>query len=331
MRILNLFHPSRPFAKDRKKEYKEWSENTHAVPIFLQWWWIEAATNGKWNAVFSHNKDGSVRAVWPYTVERKFGFYISRMPKQTQFLGPWISQASSTRAAKKIAHEKEALENLIDQIPNFSFFKQKFRFSLKNWMPFYWRGYAQTTLYTYRLDLSLTIENLHRELESNIKTDIKKAQSKVFVKEINDIDAFYEINKKSFLRQKKNIPYSLDFVRGLDKELSQRKMRRITLAIDTETQEVHAAVYIVWDTETAYYLWGGADPSLRSSGATSLLLWDAIEYCQKFAKFFDFEGSMIKPVEKFVRAFGADQVPYFEVQKRNFLFKLADLARGKIK
>lgn len=74
---------------------------------------------------FSHNKDGSVKAVWPYTVEKKFGIYISRMPKQTQFLGPWISPASSNRPAKKIAHEKEALENLIEQIPRFSFFQAK--------------------------------------------------------------------------------------------------------------------------------------------------------------------------------------------------------------
>jgi hypothetical protein len=34
-------------------------------------------------------------------------------------------------------------------------------------------------------------------------------------------------------------------------------------------------------------------------------------------KKFDFEGSMIEPVEKFFRAFGATQMPYFQVKKTN--------------
>jgi len=37
---------------------------------------------------------------------------------------------------------------------------------------------------------------------------------------------------------------------------------------------------------------------------------------------FDFEGSMIEPVERFFRSFGAQRVPYFGITKNRHLFKL---------
>ena len=39
---------------------------------------------------------------------------------------------------------------------------------------------------------------------------------------------------------------------------------------------VHAVAYVVWDRSAAYYLMGGGDPELRTSGASSLLMWEAI-------------------------------------------------------
>ena len=68
---------------------------------------------------------------------------------------------------------------------------------------------------------------------------------------------------------------------------------------------------------------GGADPRLRNSGANSLCMWEAISFSSTVSEQFDFEGSMLEPVERFFRAFGARQVPYFEVTKINSrLFKL---------
>ena len=64
---------------------------------------------------------------------------------------------------------------------------------------------------------------------------------------------------------------------------------------------------------TAYYLMGGGDPELRNSGATSLVLWEAICRQPEIVEVFDFEGSMIEPIERFCRAFGAVQTPYFRV------------------
>lgn len=90
---------------------------------------------------------------------------------------------------------------------------------------------------------------------------------------------------------------------------------------------MHAAAYIIWDENSAYYLMGGGNPELRTSGATSLVMWEAIKFASDVTKHFDFEGSMLEPVERFFRAFGAEQVPYFQISRMSRRMKL--LRAGK--
>ena len=79
--------------------------------------------------------------------------------------------------------------------------------------------------------------------------------------------------------------------------------------------QLHAAVFIVWQENSAYYLAGGGNPALRQSGAHSLVMWKAMQEIAAFTDHFDFEGSMIPGVERFFREFGARQTPYFAISK----------------
>ena len=97
--------------------------------------------------------------------------------------------------------------------------------------------------------------------------------------------------------------------------LASNAMREKILIAEDEQGRRHAGVYIVWDNTSAYYLMGGGDPDLRNSGATSLCMWEAIQFASTVTQRFDFEGSMMEPVEKFFRAFGATQTPYFSISK----------------
>ena len=85
-------------------------------------------------------------------------------------------------------------------------------------------------------------------------------------------------------------------------------------------KEICGAVYLVWDKKSAYYIAGGSPKEVRTSGAMPLLLWEAIKFSSKVTRHFNFEGSMIKPIERFFRAFGGEQVPYFEITKINSKF-----------
>ena len=151
-----------------------------------------------------------------------------------------------------------------------------------------------------------------------IRTDIKKAQNRFCLNVCTDlgIDAFLTMNEQTFARQRMKLPYSRDFVKKLDNACKEHNARKIFFAKDMDGR-IHAAVYIVWDENSAYYLMGGSNPDLRNSGANSLCMWEAIKFASTVTKAFDFEGSMIEPVERFFRAFGAKQKSYFQMSKIN--------------
>jgi hypothetical protein len=57
-------------------------------------------------------------------------------------------------------------------------------------------------------------------------------------------------------------------------------------------------------------------------------MWEAIKFASTVTESFDFEGSMIEPVERFFRAFGARQTSYHTVSHTpSHLFKLMKFAR----
>ena len=64
-----------------------------------------------------------------------------------------------------------------------------------------------------------------------------------------------------------------------------------------------------------YSVLGGGDPELRNSGAQTLAIWESIKFASTVCRSYDFLGSMIEPIEKFVHDFGAVQKPYFEISK----------------
>ena len=158
-------------------------------------------------------------------------------------------------------------------------------------------------------------DRLRPGLGSDIRKNIAKAQRQgVAVECTEDIDEFWRVNTATFRRQGLPMPYHLDFVRRLDEACKARGRRRIFLTRD-KAGDIHAGAYIVWDNKSAYYLMGGGDPLKRKSGAHSLVIWEAIRFASGVAHVFDFEGSMIEPVERFFRAFGAKPCPYFAISK----------------
>ena len=141
------------------------------------------------------------------------------------------------------------------------------------------------------------------------------------------IDRFYGVLSKTYERQSITTPHSLPELERLEAACAARGAGTMLFARDDEG-ELHAAVWVVWDRNGAYYLLAGAAPDLRTSGASSLLAWDAILRAGEHTDVFDFHGSMLQPVERFFRAFGAQQTPYLSVTRMSPALRLALSARA---
>lgn len=304
------------------------SQSRYINSFFQQPWWLDAVSPGQWGEVVVE-KNAQIVTRLPYVLKKKYGLTILSQPPLTPALGPWV-QESAGKYTKQLEKQKEIMNLLIDRLPKCDYFAQNFHYSITNWLPFYWRGFIATTLYTYVIENLNDIDLVWNNFRENIRREIRKAQKRVTVKTDMDVDRFLDINSLTFERQSKTLPYSRELVRRLDAACIERQARQIFFAEDAQGN-VHAAIYIVWDENSAYYLMGGGDPQLRNSGATSLLMWEAIKFAATVTKKFDFEGSMIESVERFFRAFGARQIPYFRVTRMSRRMKLLMTGRELVK
>lgn len=288
--------------------------------IFSQPWWLDAVAPGSWGEV-TIEKGDRLFARLPYFIRRHRGLTLLSMPPLTQTLGPWLRPYPG-KYTNRLSEEKALMMKLIKGLPRFDFFQQNFHHSMTNWLPFYWQGFRQTTRYTYVIENLDHPDKVWEETRSNVRTDVRKARDQVAVRDDLGLDVFLELNELTFERQGRRPPYGRELVWRIDEACQDRGCRKILFAEDAQGQ-LHAAVYIVWDKDAAYYLMSGSDPELRNSGATSLLLWEAIQLAATVTQSFDFEGSMIEPVERHFRSFGARQKRYFQVRKvKSLLLKM---------
>jgi hypothetical protein len=280
--------------------------------IFTEPWWLDAVAPGAWGEAVVE-KGGRVAARMPWVRTKRRGATLLVTPPLTKTLGPWI-RAESGRTTSRLEREKDLMTELIDALPRFDYFEQNFHPSMTNWLPFHWRGFEETTRYTYVLPSLADLDAVWDGTRANVRTDVRKAAKKLTIRDDLGLDAFLDVHAKTFARQERTVPYGRELVARIDAACAERDRRKALFAVDADGA-IHAAAYVVWDAGSAYYLMGGADPALRNSGAGSFVLWEAVKFAATVAPAFDFEGSMIEPVERFFRAFGAEQRPYFHVTK----------------
>ncbi len=282
--------------------------------IFMQPWWLDAVAPGQWSEVSISNND-EIIARMPYCIVKKMGLKFITMPALTQHLGPWIQKSESEKSYTQLSSEYQLANELISQLPQFHYFTQRFSTHFTNWLPFYWQGFQQTTYYSYSLDDITDPQIVWKNLHETARRQVRKAEKQLEVQDC-DVESFYNINTMTFTRQGLKNPHSFQKIENLYNACTNRDACKIFKAID-ESNRIHAVLFLVWDDERAYYLMGGADPELRKSGASSLLMWHAIQFASTKVSIFDFEGSMISGIEKFFRTFGATPKPYFKITKVN--------------
>ena len=161
----------------------------------------------------------------------------------------------------------------------------------------------------------------------NVRREIRKARKRVEVVDDLGVEQFHSVLSMTYARQRIPTPHSLAELERLESACASRGAGAMLFARD-DAGRVHAVAWVVWDQRGAYYLLAGADPRLRASGASSLLMWEAITRSRAVTDVFDFQGSMLQPVERFFRAFGGRQTPYLSVTRIGPAVRLAMTARS---
>jgi hypothetical protein len=231
---------------------------------------------------------------------------VVSQPPLTQTLGPCI-KTSPAKESTRLHEEKELMCDLISQLPPCDFFSQSCAPNITNVLPSYSNHFTLTVHYTYCLDNLGQPGALWDGLTKECRNTVRKTQKAVeVVADGLPIERFYDVIAKTWARQGRKLPFAKETLIQMDEACSKRNARRILHAEDAKGN-IHAVAYLVYDRRRAYYLVAGADPSLRASGAQSLLVWDAINFASTVSDGFDFKGSMNERIESFFRSFGARQ------------------------
>jgi len=300
-------------------------ETRGASTIFQQPWWLDVVAPGRWGEA-TVERDRRVIARMPYVVRGRRRMRVLTMPPLTQTLGPWVERSDAS-APRALGEELELLTALEAALPPAESFVQQFAPAMLNALPFHWAGYRLELQYTYRLHGICSEDAVWEGLRGNVRREIRKARRRVEVRDDLPLDRFHDVWAKTFERQGLHLPVSVSQLERLDTACAAREARALLSAHD-DADRVHAVAYVVWDANAAFYLLGGADPALRTSGASSLLLWEGISRARAVTDVFDFEGSMLPPVERYFRAFGARQTPYLRVSRSTGRARAALAARA---
>lgn len=293
---------------DAHSEYDAFVAASPQGTVFCRSWWLDATAGaGRWRHADIRDADGRLVATWPAAVRQtRFGDVLTGAPL-TPYLGPLLSAGDGRQRRSR---EVDQLERLVEALGPYAHVDARCSPLLDYWTPLAWHGFSQTTHYTWRLDDVADEEATFARLRDSARRQVAKAQRLGLVVAPGSADDLVTLQRHTFARQEDAGPGPQEaLVRRIAAAAVDHGCGEILVARDGDGR-AHSASLFVHDDRTTWYLLGGSDTELRASGSASLLMWEGIRAAGARGTAFDFEGSMLRHVERFVRTFGGEPVPY---------------------
>ena len=274
---------------------------------------------------------GSLRGGFNLWEQRKFGLQLLRNPPFTPHIGPFFERRT-INASARTDEQRAVVEAMAEYLSRGNAAVNSLGLSLgvTDCLPYYWRGWKVVPNYTYRIDLAQDEDSLLAALSKGRRNDVRKAhRDGITVEEAADTSAIRALVMETYARQAMPCPSAPMDVIFKALPLGEHSY---CLVAQMNGRPV-ACVYVIHDARTAFYLIGGyADGAHHGAGA--LAMWHAIARAKELGlEVFDFEGSVIPPIERYFRGFGGRLTPYFSVHKAwlplEILLKLRNRYRNR--
>lgn len=310
-----------------KNHYITFCQINNAIPLYLQAWWLDAVcADGSWDVCLAYDDAEQIEGVLVYYFTQKKGFFSAiQMPVLTPHAGVWMRGMDDfmPRQHEVYEYKQRILEKLIAQLPETVLYQQNLHYSLTDCQPFYRHGFKAETHYSYILEDINDLETVYDNMSDSTRRDIRKAEKDLVFGFCDDFEVFIQMVNKINLKQKVELNFDVEVFEKLDKQLTVKGLRKMYIAFDTEGVP-HSAIYIVYDSTSAHYLFGVSDSEKQGGGATSLLLWQAIQDASNSGlDLFDFEGGMHSNEAFIFQNLNAIQKPFFKITKaRNRFYEL---------
>ena len=183
-------------------------------------------------------------------------------------------------------------------------------------MPFIRAGFTPEVRYTYKIDLSIGIDNVYNNFGSDRKKDIRKAIKRNVEFVVDDNMKYFDVTKAMKWEAKYGFDSTADFVKKYIAKTIENKRGMCFVA--RENGNTIGGVHIAWDANTAYILYSYYEKE-DDDIAIAYIYYKMFEYLieNNIVKYIDFEGSVFESIEDWNISFGAYQSRFYNLHWNN--------------
>jgi hypothetical protein len=302
-------------------QHGQWDEFVLDCPrasAFQTTWWYQA-WGFKPIVKVLRNDEGGIVAGICYAVGTRFGTRAMVRPPCTAGNGPVFMPAAAEGRYKEITHAKEMALLAIHSLPKLGFYDLRLRPADTDVMPYLWNGFDTHTGYTYVIPSSQKgrwMEGTSKTTRKELRRATREVEEKGYrIEENPDAAAMLPliqdtINAKQFKVERLEERFSAWW-----QAIREHNVGCAYLLRD-RNGEALATDILIWDRHTAYSILGGIRADLRKDSRVGTILLDKmIGEAHRRDLDFDFEGSALPGVERFMRSFGGELRPMTRVVK----------------
>lgn len=295
-----------------KERYSEWVAKQEYIPITMMPWWLDAVCAGKeWDVLFAEDEKGKIVGAMPYLIRKRYWMKYILMPPLSQMGGIWVA-SEVTGDRWKTAEVCRQLKEQLDAM-KLSYYYQQYMPGSLCVDAMRGLGFKIKERTTYRVDDLSDIDSLIASFSKNKRRQLQKA-SNLHVSHTMEIEAFTRFHIECLAARRRESSYSREFLIVLERKARRLKQCDI-LSICDDSGTPHAAAFLVWDKRFLYYLVPTYDVRFKDSGATALLVLEAMKLAREKQVHFDFEGSNDRGIARHYQQFGSKPIQYFSVEK----------------
>jgi hypothetical protein len=310
---------NRPGLTDRAPEARP-------VPtIFHEPWWLEIASGGACREA-SVSSNGMVIGRLPYLLSRKVGGQkVLIMPEMTHVLGPAMAAEIVAGDSTRSLRQFNITSDLIAQLPKASYTWFRLHRGVTNTLAFEAAGFSTGVDFTIEIPPA-SREQIWRHMRDKTRNVIRRAQERLNVAETADPELFLDFYDRNLRERGLRNHYNRDICRHLITETLSRGVGRLLIATDS-AGESKSGIFTVWDHESEYYFMSTRTGD-SSNGATSLLIWTAIQHAALQGLTFNTDGVNSKSSLLLLTGFGGVLKPSYFVWKASKKYQAARYVRS---
>lgn len=297
-----------------QETYRAFAHQQSSILIFQDPIWLDAVVGrNSWDVAIA-KKGNQIVGAFPYVTKKKLGFFQITIPILTYYLGPIFFYPSDILEENKKSFQRKVLQDLIEDLPATDRFVTQTNIDFDYWLPFYWKGFKQTTKYTYILDTKNELESIFSKFKPTIKKAIQKAEKSFTVRTTADVTSLFELHKNDYEVKGLKTAFELSQLQNIQSKIGGENRSIVLEAVD-HTNKTVAAIFLLKDQVYHHYMFGAVNQEHRKSGVMSLLIWHAIQMAKMDKVTFNFGGSMNKTIEQYFSGFKGTIKPYMSISK----------------